>query len=134
MTQPKEDVSNVVVEGIILLYNSWARILFDPGATHSFIRTTYDIDLGLNFEKLEQALNVNLPTGEQLGTSQVCKGCVLRIGEHKLIVDLIALDLKGYDVIFGMDLLSTFRAVMDCFRKRITLQLPGGVVFSFIND
>ena len=134
LTQPKEDVSNAVVEGIILLYNSWARILFDPGATHSFISTTYAIDLGLNFEKLEQALNVDLPTGEQLGTSQVCKGCVLRIGEYELIVDLLALDLKGYDVIFGMDLLSTFRAVMDCFRKRITLQLPGGEVFSFIND
>ena len=53
--------------------------------------------------------------GEQLGTSQVCKGYVLCIGEHELIVDLIALDFKGYDVIFGMDLLSTFQAVMDCF-------------------
>ena len=95
MTQPEEDVSNVVMEGIILLYNSWARILFDLGATHSFICTTYAIDLGLNFEKLEHALNVGLPTGEQLGTNQVCKGCVLRIGEHELIVDLIALDLKG---------------------------------------
>ena len=72
--------------------------------------------------------------GEQLGTSQVCKGCVLRIGEHKLIVDLIALDLKRYDVIFGMDLLSTFQVVMDCLRKQIILQLPGGVIFSFIND
>ena len=54
--------------------------------------------------------------------------------KRKLIVDLIALDLKGYDVIIGMDLLSTFRGVMDCFHKRITLQLPGGVVFSLIND
>ena len=45
-------------------------------------------------------------------------------------MDLIALDLKEYDVIFGMNLLSTFRAVMDCFLKRITLQLRGGVVFS----
>ena len=79
-------------------------------------------------------MNVDLPMGEQLGTSQVCKGCVLRIGEHELIVDLITLDLKGYGVIFGMDLLSTFRAIMDCFRKRITLRLLGWVVFSFIND
>ena len=117
MTQLEEDVSNAVMEGIILLYNSWSRILFDPGATHSFIRTPYAIDLGLKFEKLEQALNVYLPTGEKLGTSQVCKGCVLHIGEHELIVDLIALDLEGYEVIFGMNLLSTFRAVMDCFRK-----------------
>ena len=134
MTQPKEDASNAVVEGIILLYNSWARILFDPNVTHSFMHTTYALDLGLNFEKLEHALSVDLPTGEQLDTSRVCKGCVLRIEEHELIVDLVALDLKGHDIIFGIDLLSTFWAVMDCFRKRITLQLPRGVVFSFIND
>ena len=52
-----------------------------------------------------------------MGTSRVYKGCVLRIGEHELIVDLIALDLKGYDVVFKMNLLSTFREVMDCFLK-----------------
>ena len=45
-------------------------------------------------------------------------------------MDWIALDLKEYDVIFGMNLLSTFWAVMDCFLKRITLRLRGGVVFS----
>ena len=59
---------------------------------------------------------------------------MLCIEERELIVDLVALDLKGYDVIFGMNLLSAFRAVMDCFRKRITFQLPRGVVFIFIND
>ena len=117
LTQPEEDVSNVVMEGIILLYNSWARILFNPCATHLFIRTTYANDLGLNFEKLEHALNVDLPMGEQLGTSQVSKGCVLCIGEHKLIVDLIALDLKRYDVIFVMDLLSTFRGSDGLFSQ-----------------
>ena len=85
-------------------------------------------------KKLEHALSVDFPTGEQLGTSRVCKGCVLRIREHELIVDLVAPYLKDYDVIFVMDLLSTFRALMDCFRKRITLQLPVRVVFSFIND
>ena len=134
LTQPEEDASNEIVEGIILLYDSWARILFDPDATHLFICTTYAIDLGLNFEKLEHALSIDLPMGEKLGTNQVCKGYVLHIGEHELIVDLIALELKGYDVIFGIYLLPTFLAVMDCFRKRITLQLPEGMVFNFIND
>ena len=115
-------------------YNSWVLILFDLGATHSFIRTAYALNLGLSFENLEQALNVDLPTGEQLGINRVCKGCVLRIEEHKLIMDLVALDLKGCDVIFGMNLLFAFRTLMDCFRKQITFQLPRGVVFSFIND
>ena len=134
MTKLEEDASNAVVEGVILLYNSWAQILFDPDATHSFIHTAYALNLGLSFENLEQTLNVALPTREQLGTSRVCKGYMLHIGEYELIVDLVALDLKGYDFIFRMNLLSTFRAVMDCFRKRITFQLPRGVVFSFIND
>ena len=122
LNQPEEDAFNVVMEGIILLYNSWARIIFDPGATHSFIGTAYARNLGLSFENLEQALNVDLPMGEHLGTSRVCKGYVLHIEEHEMIADLVALDLKGYDVIFGMSLLSTFWAVMDCFCKRITFQ------------
>ena len=53
--------------------------------------------------------------------------CIMEIYEHELFGDWIALDLKGYDVIFEMNLLSTFQAVMDCFLKRITLQLRGGV-------
>ena len=53
---------------------------------------------------------------EQLGTNRVCKGCVLRIGEHELIVDLVFVDLKGYDFISGINFLSAFRVVMDCFR------------------
>lgn len=134
LTQLEEDASNAVVKRIILLYNSWARILFDPVATYSFIRTAYALNLGLGFEKLEHALNIDLPTGEQLGTKRVCRGYVLRIGEHELIVDLVALDIKGYDVIFEMNYLSTFRVVIDCFRKRISFHLPGRVVFTFMND
>ena len=134
LTQPEKDASNAVMEGIIILYNSWARFLFDPGTTHSFISTAYALNLELSFENLEQTLNVDLPMGEQLGSSRVYKSCVLRIEENELIVDLVALDLKGYDVIIRMNLLSTFQVVMNCFRKQITFQLLGGVVFSFIND
>ena len=94
--------------------------------THSFIRTAYALNFGLSFEKLKQVLNVDLPTGEQLGTSWVYKGCMLRIGEHELIVDLVALDLKGYDVIFGMNLFSTFRAVMDCFTRELHFSYQEG--------
>ena len=108
----KDDASNAVGEGIILLYNSWALILFDPGATHTFIRTAYAFNWGLSFEKLEHTLNVDLPTGEQLGTRRVYKGCVLRIREHELIMDLVVIDLKGYEVIFRMKLLSAFWEVM----------------------
>ena len=33
----------------------------------------------------------------------VYKNCEIWVGEQKLVVDLISLDLKWYDVILGMD-------------------------------
>ena len=54
----------------------------------------------------------------------------MEVYEHELFGDWIALDLKGYDVIFGMNSLSTFQTVMDCFLNRITLQLRGGLAFN----
>ena len=33
--------SNALVEGMILCFSTWAHVLFDPGATHSFISTSF---------------------------------------------------------------------------------------------
>ena len=83
------------MEGIVLPYNSWARILFDPGATQSFPRTPYATNLGLELGHLEYVLSIEMPMGEWLDTKRMCRGCALRIGEQELIVDMVALDMNG---------------------------------------
>ena len=48
--------------------------------------------------------------------------------------DLIVIDLKGLDVILGMDWLASNYATMDCFRKEVILRRPGLPVVIFYGE
>ena len=63
----------------MVVYNSWARFLFDTRATHSFILTTFASSLGLHMEIMDCVLSVASPMGGELVISEVCKSCVVRI-------------------------------------------------------
>ena len=39
--------------------------------------------------------------------------------------DLIMLDMIDFDVILGMDWLSPYHVVLDCYAKTVTLSMPG---------
>ncbi|XP_071902662.1 uncharacterized protein [Coffea arabica] len=55
----------------------------------------------------------------------VYKNCEIWVGERKLVGDLISLDLKGYDVIMGMDLLARYNAQLNCKTKVVEFSIPG---------
>ena len=61
LVQPDLSATNSVVEGMMVVYNSWARILFDIGATHSFISSAFASSLGLHLVCLVGALCVTSP-------------------------------------------------------------------------
>ena len=42
--------------------------------------------------------------------------------------------MRGFDVILGMDWLSSYRAVIDCYRLRVTLCTLSGEWFHFLGD
>ena len=47
-------------------------------------------------------------------------GCVLEISGTLLTVDLRIMDMSEFDVILGMDWLTTYKVVIDCERRRVT--------------
>ena len=51
---------------------------------------------------------------------QICRDYELEISGILLTVDLRMMDISEYDVILGMDWLTTHRVVIDCDRRRIT--------------
>ena len=51
---------------------------------------------------------------------QICRDYELEISGILLTVDLWVMDISEYDVILGMDWLTTHRVVIDCDRRRIT--------------
>ena len=44
---------------------------------------------------------------------------------RETLVDLLVLDMIEFDVILGMDWLSSYHTVLDCFAKIVTLALSG---------
>ena len=94
-------------------------MLFDSGASHSFIVASVVIELDLEIEALEEPLYVSSPLGIKARIGMKCRGCELEISGILLTVDLRVMDISEFDVILGMDWLTAYRVVIDCERKRV---------------
>ena len=65
----------------------------------------------------------NVPLGKTVQCESHYPACKVQVGSFILSADLIILGMKDFDVILGMDWLSTYRAVMNCFNKTVKLQV-----------
>ncbi|KAL6329359.1 hypothetical protein AAG906_017667 [Vitis piasezkii] len=64
----QNEESNALVEGMILCFSTWAHVLFDPGATHSFISASFASMLDIEFVPLHCSLCVETPMGGKVET------------------------------------------------------------------
>ena len=98
-----ESADQPVIQGTFLLSRLWVRVLFDFGASHSFIAASVVIELGLEVETLEEPLYVSSPLGIRARIGMICRGCELEISGTLLTVDQRIIDMLEFDVILGMD-------------------------------
>ena len=91
---------------MFLLSRLWARVLFDSGASHSFIVVSCVNVLGLKVESLVRPLHVSSPLGIKVRIDQICWDCELEISEILLTMDLRVMDMSNFDFILGMDWLT----------------------------
>ena len=108
------------------------RVLFDTGATHSFISASCANALGLKSKRVENLLLIESPMGTNARVDRICKGCVITLADRAFNVDLRILDMTGYDVILGMDWLIVYRTLIDCHHHRIIFCLPDGFKVCFV--
>ena len=78
-------------------------MLFDTGASNSFIAYRVVQDLGLVPQMLEVALNAVSPLEVTVKLSKVCKDCPLTLEGRNLPADLIVLSMREFDAILGID-------------------------------
>ena len=109
-------------------------MLFDFGASHSFIVASVVIELGLDVEALEEPLYVSSPLGIRARIRMICRGCKLKIFGILLIVYLRVMDMSEFDFILGMDWLTPYRVVIDCERRRVTAYTQDGTRVTFQGD
>ena len=119
---------------MFLLSRLWARILFDYGASHSFITASCVKELGLEVETLENLLHVSSPLGTRVSVDMICWDYMLEISGILLTVDLRIMNMSKFDVILGMDWLTAHQVVIDCDRMRVTTYTQDGVCVVFQGD
>ena len=134
MTRQEALATPDVVTGTLSIFGDNARVLIDPGATHSFISREYVTRVEATPVPLGCGLEIATPTRESLWPSQMLKGSLFSIEGQDMEADLIVIDLKGLDVILGMDWLASYYASMDCFRKEVILRRSGLPVVIFYGE
>ena len=119
-----------MIQGTFLLFRLWARVLFDSGASHSFIAASCVRVLGLEDETLDEPLHVSSPLGTKARIDRICRGCEFEISRILLTVDLRFMDMSEFEVILGMDWL-TASVLIDYDRMRVTAYTPDGTSVVF---
>ena len=131
ITPQTEPVDQLVIQGMFLLSRLWAKILFNYGASHSFVAASSVDVMSLEVETLNEPLYVSSPLGTRVRINQICRDCELEISGILLIVDLQVMDISDFDVILGMDWLTAHRVVINCDSRRITAYTPDGIRVTF---
>src|SRR3954468_12786811 len=88
-------------------------VLFDPGASHSFMSESYALRHDFSFVELSTPMIIQTP-GSRWQTSRVSHGNQIAIEGLVFLASLIALKSSDIDVILGMDWLSRQNAYLDC--------------------
>jgi hypothetical protein len=117
--------SDKAVIGTLQLLSHPGKVLFDTGATTSFISQEV-IDLyGIPCNKLEYPITV-LSVGGMILVTHLRQEQVITIRDCIYYADLFLIPMKDMAVILGMDWLEENGAQIDCKEKIVSLRSPGG--------
>ena len=111
-----------VMAGTFHIHDQPASILFDTGASHSFISTKCIEKHGFLYEQTGHKFLITTPGGK-VTTSQVIRR-VIRLGSKIFESTLINLGDQGIDVILGMDWMSTHGVLIDVHNRGIEINSP----------
>nr|CAE03723.2 OSJNBa0021F22.17 [Oryza sativa Japonica Group] len=109
-----------VIVGTFLIHSIPATILFDSGASHSFISVPFVGRNQLGVERLRNPLLITTPGGVMIA-KYYSPAVPTEIQGIPFPSDLILLDTKNLDVVLGMNWLAQFQGVVDCARRTVTL-------------
>ena len=132
----REDVANAltVVTGQISILQQSTTVLFDTGATHSYISRKFSEKLAVPPEVSSGQFLTTLPSGEIMASTHWLRAVPVIIADRELFCDLTVLDMTDYDVIFGMDFLIRYGAFIECRKQKVIFQPETEVQFEYSGE
>ncbi|XP_070057850.1 uncharacterized protein [Nicotiana tomentosiformis] len=123
-TRQDAQTSNAVVTSIVSVCSFDALALIDPGSTHSYVSSYFALRFSRQPELLNDPFLVATPVGEFLLAEYVYLACQIRVEGRDTLADLIVLDMIDFDMLMGMDWLSSCYAIIDCHAKIVKFEIP----------
>src|SRR4051812_22257252 len=109
--------------GTLLVNSVPATVLFDSGASHSFMSEAFALAHKFTLEKMDPPMVVRTPIG-QCRTSKLVPNTTIEVEGIVFLVSPIILKSSTLDLILGMDWLKLHDAALYCGTKSVQLFHP----------
>ncbi|WVZ63991.1 LOW QUALITY PROTEIN: hypothetical protein U9M48_013577, partial [Paspalum notatum var. saurae] len=96
-------------------------VLFDSGATHTFISQSYASKHWIKTSCIKESYNISTPRNP-INTNLIVKRLLLSIGGEDFIISPVVLPHQGIDIILGMNWIDENHAVLDIGSRTIQLK------------
>ncbi|XP_073031305.1 uncharacterized protein [Primulina eburnea] len=106
-----------VTAGNCFLSGDPAYVLMDTSALHSFIAEHFVTLHLLHSMSLSSTLSISTPLGKVMRSAEIISGCEFRYEDNVIKLDCIVLEMSDFDCIVGIDMLTRYKATVDCFQK-----------------
>ncbi|XP_073120659.1 uncharacterized protein [Henckelia pumila] len=123
-----------VITGTFLLCGIPAFVLIDTDASNSLISARFVKQHNLSYINLEVVLYVSTPTGHSVLAKPLVVGCPLEFKENVLMANLKVLTMEDFDCTLGIDMLTTYRASVDCYQWLVQFHPVGGDKWFFYSE
>ncbi|GJV75749.1 putative reverse transcriptase domain-containing protein [Tanacetum coccineum] len=107
------------ITGILYIDDRTVFVLFDTGATHSIISTTFAKKLNMNPTPLIERVIISTPMKNHMLIDHEYVNCPLRFDDRIRPANLLPIHMLDFDVILGMDWLASHRATIDCYARTV---------------
>jgi hypothetical protein len=119
-----QDAQDVAV-GMFPVESYPAKVLFDTGATHSFVSTSWVESHNIPIEPMIPPLRVN-SVGGKVQSDRICPNLRIEIRGIDFPASLVVMGTQGLDVILGMNWLHRNQATISCDKRTVKLVSPSG--------
>jgi hypothetical protein len=114
-----------MIVGMFLVEYHIAEVLFDTGATHSFITASWVEAHNLPVTTMSTPIQID-SAGGKVRADSVCLNVSVKIRGIEFPANLIVMGTQGIDVILGINWLDKYQAVISCDKRTIKLVSPLG--------
>ncbi|WVZ89166.1 hypothetical protein U9M48_035603 [Paspalum notatum var. saurae] len=119
--QQEQHEGEPVLASTFLINEHPIVVLFDSGASHTFISGSYVTKHGYHIDNMKTKYHITAP-GSPIDTNQIVRHLRLCIGTEDFYVDPVVFPNQGIDIILGMDWMKEHNVLLDITSRTVQMK------------